>query len=254
MGASTIEIGGRELARVGLGTNRLTDTPENRAFLHEAVDAGLRFVDTAHIYADGDSERTIGAASPPEEVLIATKGGYHGGGTEKLLAELAESLERLGRDRIDLYYAHRLDPEVPVENTVEALGAEREAGRIGHLGLSEVSVEEIERARRVAPIAAVQNEYSLGRRKHEGVLDHCEAEGIAFVPFFPLRGGDEAALAEIADRHHATPNAIRVAWLLRRSPVMAPIPGTLSIEHLRENLAAPEIELSDEDFARLDAG
>ena len=126
-----------------------------------------------------------------------------------------------------------------------------EAGTIRNVGISEVSVEQIEAARSVLPVAAVQNEYGLGERKHDEVIDHCESEGIAFVPFFPLAGGDEDVLAGIAERHDATPNQIRLAWLLRRSPCVAPIPGTLSIEHLRDNLAALDIELSDEDFSAL---
>lgn len=252
MSATTFTLGGRELPRVGLGTNRLADTPPNRAFLEAALDAGLRFIDTAHLYADGESESAIGAVELPADAVVATKGGFlPGGGTDGLLRELRTSLERLRTERIDLYYVHRLHPDVPLEETMSALAAEREAGRIDLVGLSEVSVEQIESARRVTPIAAVQNEYSLDERKHEDVVDHCAAEGIAFVPFFPLRGGDEAAIAEISAARGVTPHAIRIAWLLRRSPAIVPIPGTLSIEHLRENLAALELELSDEELERV---
>ena len=250
--ATTFTLGDRELPRVGLGTNRLADTPENRAFLEGALEAGLRFIDTAHLYADGESEKTIGAVDVPDDAVVATKGGFlPGGGTEGLLDELRQSLERLRTETIDLYYVHRMHPDVPLEETVTALEGERQAGRIEHLGLSEVSVEQIEAARAIAPIAAVQNEYSLGERKHEDVLDHCESEGIAFVPFFPLRGGDERAIAEIGEHHGASANAIRTAWLLHRSPAMVPIPGTLSIEHLRENLSALDLELSGDELDRV---
>jgi aryl-alcohol dehydrogenase-like predicted oxidoreductase len=159
-------------------------------------------------------------------------------------------VQRLGVDVIDLYYLHRVDPETPLESSVELLQEFVDACRVRHIGLSEVSIEEIERARTVAPIAAVQNEYSLGERKHEEVIDYCEREGIVFVPFFPLRGGSPG-LGEVAERHDATENQIKIAWLLRRSPAMAPIPGTLSLEHLKENLAALEIVLSDEEYEAL---
>lgn len=249
---TSLILGDRPLGRIGLGTNRLTDTGEHHDFLRAAVDAGLRFIDTAHLYSGGESEASIGSALAPfpDDLVVATKGGYKGGGSDRLRRELEASLERLRTDSIDLYYLHRVDPEVPIEETMAVLGEYREAGRIRNVGLSEVSVDEIERARSVVPIAAVQNEYSLGERKHEDVIDHCEAEGIVFVPFFPLRGGS-SGLAEVAERHGASENQIRVAWLLARSPVVAPIPGTLSLGHLRENLAAAEIELSAADVEAL---
>ena len=134
---------------------------------------------------------------------------------------------------------------------MEAMAGEVEAGRIEHVGLSEVTADEIDLARTVVPIAAVQNEYSLGEHKHDEVIDHCESEEIAFVPFFPLRGGDGQVIGEIAEAHGATPHQVKLAWLLKRSPVMLPIPGTLSIEHLREDQGALELELSDEEFERL---
>jgi pyridoxine 4-dehydrogenase len=252
--AETIKLGDAELTRIGLGTNRLTDTPENSSFLEEAVSATpLNFVDTAHLYTGGESERTIGGALAPfDGVVVGTKGGYNeGGGVDGLRAELEESFERLGTETIDLYYQHRVHPDLEVEDAMGLVNEYREAGRIRHIGISEVSVEQIERARAVAPVAVVQNEYSLVQRHWDEVVDHCEAAGIVFVPYFPLRGGDPAAVAEVAASHGATPSQIRLAWLLRRSPSMLPIPGTLSIEHLRENLAALEIELSDEEFDRL---
>ncbi len=252
----TIRLGDRELTRIGLGTNRLTDTAENRSFLEAAVDAGLDFIDSAHLYTDGASESTIGATLAPfaEDLVVATKGGYRpGGGIEGLRAEVEQSFERLRVESIALYYLHRVDPEIPLEETMAVLAEYREAGRIVHLGLSEVSVEQIELARAVVPIAAVQNEYSLSERKHDEVVDFCAGENLVFAPFYPMRGGDSVALGEIAAAHGATPNQIKIAWLLKRSPVVLPIPGTLSIEHLRENLAALELELSDADFDRLTA-
>ncbi len=249
----TFEIAGRTVHRVGLGTNRLSDTDANRTFLREAVDAGLGFIDTAHLYAGGASESAIGAALAPfrDELVIATKGGYRTNEPGALRAEIEQSFERLRTERIDLWYLHRVQGDAPLEETMRLLAGYVGEGRIAHVGLSEVGVEEIEAARSVLPIVAVQNEYGLGERKHEEVIDHCEAHGIVFVPFFPLAGPGTAALAEIAARHDASPNQIRLAWLLHRSPIVAPIPGTLSIEHLRENLATSEIELSAEEIEAL---
>jgi pyridoxine 4-dehydrogenase len=252
----TVALGDHELTRIGLGTNRLTDTPENRSFLEGAVGAGLNFIDTAHLYTDGESETTIGAtlAPFPDDLMVATKGGYHPGrGSKNLRAELEQSFERLRTDTIALYYLHRVDPAVPLEETMAVMREYRDAGRMVHVGLSEVSVEQIERARSVVPISAVQNEYNLAERGHDEVVDHCAAEGILFVPFYPLRGGDFPALTEVADRHEASPRQITLAWLLRRSPAVLPIPGTRSLAHFEENLAALEIELSDDEFARLSA-
>ena len=251
--AATLKLGDVELTRIGLGTNRLTDTPENREFLNEAVGAGVNFIDTAHLYSGGESERTIGAALAPfGDLAVATKGGYNeGGGVDGFRNELEESFERLNTDRLSLYYQHRVHPDLEVEDAVGLMNEYREAGRITHLGLSEVTVEEIERGRAIAPIAAVQNEYSLVQRKWDDVVDYCEREGIIFVPYFPLRGDDPPAVGEIAEGRGANASQIRLAWLLRRSPTIVPIPGTLSIEHLKENLAALEIELTDEEFERL---
>ena len=247
-------LDGVELTRIGLGTNRLTDTPGNRELLEAAVQAGVNFVDTAHAYTGGESERTIGAALAPfrDSVIVATKGGMRGATAETLAAEVEESLRRLQTDAIDLYYLHRVDPEVPIETSVEEIDRHREHGRIHRIGLSEVDVEQIERARAVAPIAAVQNRYSVSERRYDEVVDYCAMEKLRFVPFYPLRGHDEvAALSKVATRRGATAAQIALAWLLKRSPTMLPIPGTLSLEHLRENLGALEIELTDEEFAAL---
>jgi pyridoxine 4-dehydrogenase len=250
-----LTLGDTEVARIGLGTNRLTETPEHVAFVEGAVAAGIEHVDTAHTYAGGGSERTIGdALSPrPDGPVVATKGGWGAGNgrPEVLRAQIDESLRRLRVDSIALYYLHRVDPETPLEDSLGAIKESRDAGKIRHVGLSEVGVAEIERAREVVPIAAVQNRYNRSDRGHEDVVDFCAGEGIVFVPFFPLRGDDGRATAEIADRHGATRAQITLAWLLKRSPAMLPIPGSLDLEHVKENVAALQIELSDEDFDAL---
>jgi pyridoxine 4-dehydrogenase len=250
----TLTVAGREVARIGLGTNRLTSTPENHAFLRQAVEAGLGLIDTAHVYAGGDSERAIGEGlSPnPAGVVIATKGGYSGSGSpEALRAQIEQSLEGLRTDVIDLYYLHRVDPQTPLEESLGAIAEYRDAGRINAIGISAVDLEQIEAARKVAPIAAVQNHYNVAERSSDDIVDYCEENGIVFVPYYPLKGASPGALAAIAESHNASPEQIALAWLLRRSPVVLPIPGTLSIEHLRENLGALEIELTDDEFEAL---
>jgi pyridoxine 4-dehydrogenase len=238
-----LRLGDTEVARIGLGTNRLTKSPEHIAFLKEAVAAGVGLVDTAHTYTGGASEEAIGAAlSPvPEGCVVATKGGYaRGHGRPELLrSQIETSLRRLRTDTIALYYLHRVDPETPLEVSLGAIKEYRDSGKIRHVGLSQVGVAQIERAREVVPIAAVQNHYNLSERRYEDVVDYCARELIVFVPYFPLRG------------RGATPAQLALAWLLRRSPTMLPIPGTLSFEHLTENLAALEIELTDAEFQAL---
>jgi pyridoxine 4-dehydrogenase len=248
-------LGETEVARIGLGTNRLANTPRNVAFVKDAVAAGVGLIDTAHLYAGGESEATIGDAlsAVPERCVVATKGGFRPGTgrPEALRDQIEESFRRLRTDRIALYYLHRVDPETPLEESLAVIKEYVARGRIRHVGLSEVGIEQIERARNVVPISAVQNHYNLSERRWEGIVDYCEDEGIVFVPFFPLHGDGGGKLAEIAERHGATPVQITLAWLLRRSPAMLPIPGTLSLEHLKENLAALEIELSDAEFDAL---
>jgi aryl-alcohol dehydrogenase-like predicted oxidoreductase len=250
-----LRLGASTLTRIGLGTNRLTDTPENVEFVREAAAVGVNMIDTAHSYTGGESEETIGRAlSPiPEDCVVATKGGYAAAeaGPEALRAQIDDSLRRLRTERIGLYYLHRLHSEVPLEQSLAVLAEHREAGEIEHVGVSDASVEQVERARAVVPIDAVQNHYNLTERRHEEVVDYCAAAGIVFIPFFPLRGGGPPELGEIAARHGATPAQITLAWLLRRSPTMLPIPGTLSIAHLRENLGAREIELTEAEFQAL---
>jgi aryl-alcohol dehydrogenase-like predicted oxidoreductase len=255
MSARTLMLGDTEVARIGLGTNRLTDTRENRSFLAQAIAAGVGLVDTAHLYTGGQSEEAIGAAlsPPPPGCVVATKGGFRPGEGRRdvLLSQIEESLRRLRTGRIDLYYLHRVDPETPLEESLAAIAEYRDAGKIAHVGISEVGVAEIERARELVPVAAVQNRYNLEDRRHDEVVDHCEREGLVFVPFFPLRGDGGQTLTEIAEHHGATASQIKLAWLLRRSPAMLPIPGTLSLAHLQENLGALELELSDDEYGAL---
>ena len=252
---STLRIGDIEVARIGLGTNRLTNAREHIAFLQEAVAAGVSHIDSAYSYTQGSSEQAIGAAlsSFADDVVVATKGGYRAGEgrPETLRAQLDESLRRLRTDTVALYYLHRVDPATPFEESLAALREFREAGKIRHVGLSEVGIDQIERAREVVPIAAVQNHYNITERHWEAVVDYCAREGIVFAPFFPLHGNGGRPLTEIAKRYGATPAQITLAWLLRRSPTMLPIPGTLSLDHLRQDLAALETELSDADFHTL---
>lgn len=251
-----MKIGSTEVARIGLGTNRLRHTRGNVAFIRAAVEAGVQMIDTAYLYTDGESEATIGAAlSPvPPHCIVATKGGYGGAGRgrpEVLHREVEESARRLRADRIGLYYLHRVDPETPLEESLGAIREYVDSGQIQRVGISQVDVAQIERARRVVPIAAVQNEYNLSRRKYDDVVDYCAAEQITFVPYYPLQGKEGRALRELAATHGATPRQIALAWLVHRSPAILPIPGTLSLEHLKENLAALSIELTDAEFARL---
>jgi pyridoxine 4-dehydrogenase len=241
---------------IGLGTNRLTKTRDHVAFIKAAVAAGVRMIDTAHLYTGGQSEETIGEAlSPlPSDCVVATKGGFGGAGRgrpEVLRAELDQSLRSLKTESIDLYYLHRVDPQTPIEESLAVIKDYLDQGKVRNVGISEVDIDQIERARRVVPITAVQNHYNLSERKYEAVVDYCEREGIMFVPFYPLRGQSGAALNEIAGRHGATAQQIALAWLLRRSPAMLPIPGTLSLDHLAENLAASKIKLTDAEFEAL---
>jgi aryl-alcohol dehydrogenase-like predicted oxidoreductase len=250
-----LKLGDTEVPRIGLGTNRLTNTAEHVEFVKQAVAAGVAHIDTAHLYTGGESEATIGAAlSPaPDGSVVATKGGYRPGeGRQAVLREqIEQSLRQLRTDTIALYYLHRVDPQTPFEESLATIKEYRDDGKIRHVGISEVGIEQIQRAREIVPITAVQNHYNLAERRYEDVVDYCAQEGIVFVPFFPLRADGGRPLAEIAERHGATPAQITLAWLLRRSPAMLPIPGTLSLDHLEQNLAALEMELTDAEFDAL---
>jgi aryl-alcohol dehydrogenase-like predicted oxidoreductase len=255
----SLRLGSTEVRRIGLGTNRLRDTDENVAFIRTAVDAGVQMIDTAHLYTAGESEKTIGRAlsSTPPSVIVATKGGYGDAGRGKpeiLRREIEQSLASLRVGRIALYYLHRVDPETPIEESLGAIKEYVDSGAIERVGISKVDIPLIERARKVVPIAAVQNEYNLAERKYDDVVDHCAREGIVFVPYYPLRADPERSLRDIANRHHVTPRQVMLAWLLKRSPAMLPIPGTLSLAHLRENLGALSLKLSDSEFDDLSGG
>ena len=185
-------------------------------------------------------------------MVVATKGGYHDGRPETIAEEIEDSLRQLGVDRIDLYYLHRVHDGISIEDSLAPIVLERQRGRIAHTGVSNVDLAQLERARAVTEIAAVQNQFNLAHREHDDVLDLCASEGIPFVAYFPLRD-ETMALREVAARHRATPAQVVLAWVRERSPTTVPIPGTLSIKHVRENLAALELKLSDDDLAELDA-
>ena len=250
---SKVKLGDTEVTRIGLGTNRLRHNDQNADFVRDAVAAGIELIDTAHSYADGESETTIGAAleSSSAAPIVATKGGWGDASAEALETQIEESLRRLRTDSIGLYYLHKPDPNVELEESLAVIERYREQGAIQRVGVSNVSVEQIERAREVSPVVAVQNHYNLDERGDEDVVDYCAENGIAFLPYFPLKADGGQPAARIAAAHDATAAQVVLAWLLRRSPAMRPIPGTLSIEHVRENLAALELELGDDELAEL---
>jgi pyridoxine 4-dehydrogenase len=265
---------GNELTvhRLGFGAMRLTgkgiwgppaDRQECLRVLRRAIELGVDLIDTAESYGPHVSEELIAEALHPypKNLVIATKGGLDRPGPdrwepnakpERLREELEGSLRRLRVDRIDLWQLHRIDSKVPEEQQFEAIRRFRDEGKIRLVGLSEVTVAQIERAREYFDVASVQNRYNLADREWEEVLDDCERERIGFIPWFPLQTGKLAgrggALAEIASRHNATPSQIALAWLLQRSPVMLPIPGTSKVKHLEENMRAREIRLSEDEL------
>jgi pyridoxine 4-dehydrogenase len=252
-------LGRTDVCRIGLGTNRLRNTDANVAFIRAAVDAGVQMIDTAHLYTGGESEKTIGWAlsAAPSGVVVATKGGYGDAGRGKpeiLRREIEQSLKSLRVERIALYYLHRVDPETPIEESLGAIKEYVDRGAIERVGVSKVDIPLIERARKVVPIAAVQNEYNIDEREYDEVVDYCEREKIVFVPYYPLGADEGRAVKETADRHHATPQQVMLAWLLKRSPAMLPIPGTLSLDHMKANLAAQSLELSDTEFDYIASG
>jgi aryl-alcohol dehydrogenase-like predicted oxidoreductase len=237
------------------------------AVLRELPALGIDFIDTADAYGPGISEDLIREALHPYDgIHVATKAGltrqgpaaWAPVGRPEYLRQCCEmSLRRLGVDTIDLWQLHRIDPAVPRDDQFGVMRELRDEGKVAHLGLSEVSVDEIEAAGRVFDVATVQNKYNLTDRSSQAVLDHCDAHGIGFIPWYPLDAGNLAepggAVAEIAAAHDATPGQVALAWLLGRSPVILPIPGTGSVAHLRENAAAASLTLTDDERARLDA-
>ena len=255
----TIALGTVDVCRIGLGTNRVRDNDENVAFIRAAVDAGVQMIDTAHLYTGGESEKTIGRAlsAAGSRAVVATKGGYGSAGRGKpeiLRQEIEQSLSSLRVDCIALYYLHRVDPETPIEESLGAIKEYVDRGAIQRVGISKVDIPLIERARKVVPIAAVQNEYNVAERASDDVVDYCEREGVVFVPYYPLGAKASRALRETASRHGATPQQVMLAWLLKRSPAMLPIPGTLSLAHLRDNLGALSIDLSNAEFDDIAGG
>ncbi len=272
--AGTVELG-RELTvhRLGYGAMRLTGAgvwgpPKDRsgalAVLRRALELGVNFIDTADSYGPEVSEELIAEAlSPyPKDLVIATKGGWirpgpglwaHDATPGHLRLAVEGSLKRLRRDRIDLYQLHIPDPIVSLEASVGALAELQVEGKIRLIGLSNVTREHVERARKIVPIVSVQNRYSFADREWDYVVDYCQQNGIVFIPWFPLGAGKVAkeTVHRIADAHGAKPMRVALAWLLQRSPVMLPIPGTSSVEHLEENMLAGPLRLTEEEFGEL---
>ena len=274
----TFKIGGDlEVRRLGFGAMRITgdgiwgppdDAEEARRVLRRVVELGVNLIDTADSYGPEVSENLIAEALHPypEGLVIATKGGLRRSGPgqwprdgrpERLKECCEASLRRLRLERIDLYQLHSPDPQVPLEDSMGALKELQGEGKVRHIGISNVSAEELERARAVVDVVTVQNRYNLTDRHSESVLETCERDGIGFIPWFPLAIGElaraDGPLEGLARRHDAAPGQLALAWLLARSRVMLPIPGTSSIEHLEENLAAQSIELHPAEVERLEA-
>jgi pyridoxine 4-dehydrogenase len=271
-------IGGDlRVTRLGFGAMRITGEgvwgePSNRAeavrVLRRAVELGINFIDTADSYGPGVSEEIIAEALHPypEGLVIATKGGFvrpgpnqwaENGKPEQLRSACEGSLRRLRLDRIDLYQLHRIDPKVPAEEQLGTLKDLQAQGKIKHIGLSEVSVRQIQHARTIVPIVSVQNRYSVTDRGSEDVLEYCEKEKMGFIPWFPLAAGrvsgPESPVSRIAARWKVTPSQLALAWLLARSPVMLSIPGTSKVEHLEENVAAAALRIDANKWQELES-
>ena len=273
----TFIIGGDlEVNRLGYGVMRLTgngvwgepkDSGEARRVLQRAVELGVNFIDTADSYGPVVSERLIGEALSPfsKGLVVATKAGFTRQGPDQwiplgrpeyLVQQVEMSLRWLKTDVIDLWQLHRIDARVPVEESLGAIARLQSQGKIRHVGLSEVKPKEIDRARKVIEIVSVQNQYNVGDRQHEDVLQYCEKHHLAFIPWFPVAAGSLARpggkLDQVAKRHGSTVSQLSLAWLLHRSPVTLPIPGTSSVAHLEENLKAAEIAVSAEDMKAIE--
>jgi aryl-alcohol dehydrogenase-like predicted oxidoreductase len=273
----TFDLAGTKgINRLGFGAMRITgrgiwgeprDPAESRRVLERAIELGINFIDTANSYGPHVSERLIGETLRPyrEDLVIATKGGFKRPGPGRweadcrpeMLKEACEgSLQRLGLETIELYQLHTVDRRVPYEDSVGALKELQDEGKVRHVGVSNVSRDQLSRAQSIVDVVSVQNNYSVSRRDSEDVLDVCEQQGIAFIPWYPIASGDLAkpggALDAIAQVHNATPAQVSLAWLLHRSPAMIPIPGTSSVAHLEENTAARDLELTDDDLKRIE--
>ena len=275
--SSTFKLGGDlEVHRLGFGAMRLTgegiwgepkDRENAKQVLRRAVELGIDFIDTADSYGPYVSEQLIGEALSPYKagLVIATKGGLVRTGPQQWLPvgrpeylhqEVEMSLRRLKTEVIDLWQLHRIDPKVPVEESLEPIRNLQQQGKIRHFGLSEVKPHEIEQVRKVIDVVSVQNEYNIGNRKSEDTLAYCEKNNIAFIPWFPVAAGKLAnpggPLDSAAKRHNATVAQLSLAWLLHRSPVILPIPGTSSVEHLEENTAARDLQLSPDEWKEIE--
>ena len=274
--AGSVSLGGKvSVHRLGYGAMRLTGDgiwgpPKDRkaalAVLRRAVELGVNFIDTADSYGPDVSEELIAEAlfPYPRDLVIATKGGWnrpgpnqwtHDASPEHLRNAIEGSLKRLRLDRIEVYQLHAPDPVVPFDMSVETLAELQKEGKIHFVGLSNVTREHIERARKIVPIVSVQNRYSFADREWDYVVDHCERNGIAFIPWFPLGAGKVAGeiLNRVAKAHQSTPLQVALAWLLQRSPIMLPIPGTSSVEHLEENIRSASLPLTQEEYQELGA-
>ena len=272
--SGTVSLGGElTVHRLGFGAMRITgdgiwgppkDPAAALAVLRRAVELGVNFIDTADSYGPNVSEELLAKALAPypKDLVIATKGGWnrpgpnqwtHDASPEHLRKAIEGSLKRLRLDRIDVYQLHAPDPVIPFDVSIETLAELREQGKIRLIGLSNVTREHIERAQKITPIVSVQNRYGFADREWDYVVDYCERNGIAFIPWFPLGAGTVAGrvLERIAKAYNKTPKQVALAWLLKRSPVMLPIPGTSSIEHLEENVEAASLRLKDEDYLQL---
>ena len=276
--AKTFKIGGdMEVNRLGFGAMRITgkgiwgepkDPEEAKRVLKRAVELGVNFIDTADSYGPAVSERLIGEALTPypKGLVIATKGGLTRQGPDQwqpvgrpeyLAQQVQMSLRLLKTKTIDLWQLHRFDPKVPVEESLAPIVELQKQGKIRHVGLSEVKPKEIDQARKVIDIVSVQNMYNVSERQHEDVLEYCEKNNLAFIPWFPVASGKLATpggkLDEVAKHHGATVSQLSIAWLLHRSPVMLPIPGTSSVAHLEENMKAADISLSEAEMQEIEA-
>lgn len=275
--AGTITIGDLTVNRLGFGSMRLTgkgvwgppdDHDESIRVLRRAVELGVNFIDTADSYGPYIAEELIREALHPyaDDLVIATKAGLLRTGPDVwvplgnpsyLRQEVELSLRRLGQDRIDLFQLHRIDPNFSLEDQLGELAKLQEEGKIRHIGLSEVDVDQLKAAQQIVPIVSVQNLYNLTTRSAEALLDEAESQGIAFIPWFPLAAGplaeSDGSLGSLATDHGASPSQLALAWLLKRSPVIVPIPGTSRVDHLEPNVAAAGIELTDEEFNAIDA-
>src|ERR1700712_823133 len=276
-GPGTVTLGGDlTVNRLGYGAMQLTgdgiwgppsDPDECKRVLQRAVELGVTFIDTADSYGPYVSEELIAEALHPypEDLVIGTKGGLLRvgpgdwpicGKPEYLRQEVEMSLRRLKLERIDLYQLHRFDPDVPVEDSLGELKKLQDEGKIRHIGISETTVDQVKQARQIVDVVSVQNMFNLVERKHEDVLDYCESEGLAFIPWFPLATGklvgDGSALTEAAKRHDVTPAQLALAWVLHRSPQMLAIPGTSKVAHLEDNMKDATVELTDDEFKELE--